>query len=342
MHLYLHLLGYGYTRREWYQDCPEVLELFHQSEYKIDKYLWKNLEKIENIKDDLYDYLVNKFSGKYIIGKEQIRDKTEGKRIRELIINNGLDIQNSEDYIEFLRNYNKETVFYKKLKLYCDIRDKFPNDSEILNRLDIDILDPSYKNYYNTFGTKELAALRFSKLKIEQKFKETTINVNIQTDLKEEIYKKFKPNTSYTLKNIKENLKKIYADLFLTKKPTAEQLKQFFENVKPVTMFVPNKTYGFNLGSRKYSDELVEKYKDYAVSSKSQNESLKKIIFNEFKVGQRYSLKHIKSVLMQVYLLLNISRAAKACDLGEYFDVKAMTIYDPNKTNGYEILGIKQ
>lgn len=47
LQMYLSLLGYKYSRLdEWFVDCPEVLSLFHESQRKISRVLWRYRDSV--------------------------------------------------------------------------------------------------------------------------------------------------------------------------------------------------------------------------------------------------------------------------------------------------------
>lgn len=47
LQMYLELLGYKYSRLdEWFIDCPEVLSLFHESQRKISRVLWRYRDSV--------------------------------------------------------------------------------------------------------------------------------------------------------------------------------------------------------------------------------------------------------------------------------------------------------
>ena len=75
----------------------------------------------------------------------------------------------------------------------------------------------------------------------------------------------------------------------------------------------------------------------------SEGSDLRNLLLEDFTVGERYPLKEIKTKLSEHYLKLGLMKTAKASDLEDYFNVKKCTIYpkDGKKTNGYEILSLK-
>ena len=74
------------------------------------------------------------------------------------------------------------------------------------------------------------------------------------------------------------------------------------------------------------------------------NIDLKSQFISIFKIGSRYTLKDIKTIVKDTYSNLNISKTPKASDLESYFDVSEVKITDKTtgkRSKGYLILGIK-
>jgi hypothetical protein len=76
----------------------------------------------------------------------------------------------------------------------------------------------------------------------------------------------------------------------------------------------------------------------------SEDLGLKQSLVDNFLIGEKYSLKIIKEGLSKIYSRYGITKTPKATDLEEYFNVKKCTIYpkDGKKTNGYEIISLKE
>lgn len=89
-----------------------------------------------------------------------------------------------------------------------------------------------------------------------------------------------------------------------------------------------------------FRDNLLSK----ALLDSLRGGDIKSSVLATFIVGNRYGLKYIKEKLIEIYTGLGISKKPKATDLNEWFEVKAVAIFDEarNKTNGYEILKIKE
>ena len=78
-----------------------------------------------------------------------------------------------------------------------------------------------------------------------------------------------------------------------------------------------------------------------AIMNETRQDILLTSIYNQFEVGKKYLMKDIKEILSCTYEKLEISRAPKATDIEEWFEVKRTQITDPltkRRDHGYEIL----
>ena len=63
----------------------------------------------------------------------------------------------------------------------------------------------------------------------------------------------------------------------------------------------------------------------------SKDSELSTVIYKRFKVGEKYTLKEIKSILQNIYRDLGIINKPKATDLNKYFKLKRTSMYTPDK-----------
>lgn len=72
-------------------------------------------------------------------------------------------------------------------------------------------------------------------------------------------------------------------------------------------------------------------------------DELSKEIINEFNLKDRLNRKEIKEKLKEIYKKLSLSKAAKATDLEEWFEIRPINyMKDGKKENGFEILALKK
>ena len=80
------------------------------------------------------------------------------------------------------------------------------------------------------------------------------------------------------------------------------------------------------------------------VSILSSGSEIKKLFIDRIFVGKRYSLKELKDIIKSIYIDLNLTKAPKASDVLEIFEVKPIVIIDKEtkkRIAGYEILSLK-
>ena len=92
-----------------------------------------------------------------------------------------------------------------------------------------------------------------------------------------------------------------------------------------------------------HKNKVKEEYERLKSNQASESE-LKDAIEKTFRVGERYTLRYIKSELDRIYKEVNYKQAAKASNLSEYFNIRRCNITNPEtkkKEEGFEILSIK-
>ena len=126
---------------------------------------------------------------------------------------------------DFLDNkFYKTGIFEIKMKLYCEFMDKYKGNKEVSDMLYFKIKDPKYRKYYNFYGTSGCRSYSYK----EDKLKLGMIDTSKESELSSVIYKKFKVNNRYTLKEIKSILQDIHRDLGITSKAKATDLEKYF------------------------------------------------------------------------------------------------------------------
>jgi hypothetical protein len=259
IHYYLYYLGYRYQKNnkldEWFIGDPEVLSIFHISRESLERKLWKYRDKIFNIdkiKSDKsldlqlfkYLYVKNKdnFVGeRYIVTENKEIIKLNPKGIDIVFYNSLLKyfpeeiikLPNISEYQsdlekevqDFLDNKFYSTgIFREKMKMYCEFMDKHNGNKEVSDIIYFKIKNSDFRKYYNFYGTSGCSAKKYQKENLELGM----IDISKSDELSSVIYKKFKVNSRYTLKEIKSTLQDIYRDLGITSKPKATDLDKYF------------------------------------------------------------------------------------------------------------------
>ena len=130
-----------------------------------------------------------------------------------------------EEYVElFLEEFNSYTTFNSRLELYCKFRDSFSGNDYIARRLEFEIRDPRFKDYYEYLGTITCKAHEFR----DNELRELMVVDTKAEALKEKIENSFTTGDRVSLKNIKSTLNQIYNELSLKKKAKASDLSEWF------------------------------------------------------------------------------------------------------------------
>lgn len=250
--IYLIYLGYqqkiGGRLNEWFDDRPEIQQIFHIGRDRLERILWKHREKVFNITKtphlNIYEYLRKKNLDSYSGVNYRLDENSNIIPIKynkldlyyqTNIINKNLNIESEPTGIDDLDNFIKEFYstgnFSKKMRAYCGFIDKYKEDTYIMRIIDIKIPDPKFKNYYNLLGTKGCRANSFQ----ESIIKSILIDDANKDMLSIEIYNTFKPGTRMLKKDIKQILGDIYNRLNISTSPKAIDLGKWFK-IKTVKM----------------------------------------------------------------------------------------------------------
>ena len=147
-----------------------------------------------------------------------------------------------EEYVElFLEEFNSYTTFDGRLELYCKFRDSFSGNDYIAKRLEFEIRDPRFKNYYTYLGTDVCRAHHYR----DGELKELMVAGTKDSALKERVQMLFTAGSRLVPKDIKTTLDQIYSDLSIKRKAKATDIFEWFE-VKTVKVSVPGENKRIN------------------------------------------------------------------------------------------------
>ena len=244
--IYLTYLGYqqkiGGRLNEWFDDRPEIQQIFHISRNKLERILWRSREKVFNLTRtthlNIYEYLREKnldsFSGiSYKLDENSniipIKYNKLDLYYQTSIINKNLDVETEPTGIDDLDNFIKEFYstgnFSNRMKAYCEFVDQYGKDNYIMGIVDIRIPDPKFKSYYNLFGTSGCRARSYRDDRIN-----TIIDSRIKiNNLSTKVSEMFKIGKRYSRKDIKLLLSQIYSSLEIKKIAKANDLEKWFE-----------------------------------------------------------------------------------------------------------------
>lgn len=254
--MYLKFLGYQYQKdgrlNEWFINDPRVYQIFHISQDKLEKKLWKSREKIFNIskRPDLlaYEYLKDKNINRYkgiefnVLGRGKVipvkHNKLDVEYQGYMIStrkNFNVNLVDNNIIRDFLLNFYNTNIFAEKMKLFCEFMDEHGEDPYVKNTLLHKIPDPKFLNYYNFLGTAGCRAISYKENLILNKIRDS-LN---QDTVFLEVIKVFKVGDRLTKKDIKTSLAKIYARSNIKATAKAIDLRRWFE-IKRI-MITPEK-----------------------------------------------------------------------------------------------------
>ena len=244
--IYLTYLGYqrriGGRLNEWFDDRPEIQQIFHISRDRLENLLWRSREKVFNLTRtthlNIYEYLKEKNLDSYSGVNYKLDENSNIIPIKynkldlyyqTSIINKNLDVETEPTGIDDLDNFIKEFYstgnFSNRMKAYCEFVDQYGKDNYIMGIVDIRIPDPKFKSYYNLFGTSGCRARSYRDDRIN-----TIIDSRIKiNNLSTKVSEMFKIGKRYSRKDIKLLLSQIYNSLEIKKIAKANDLEKWFE-----------------------------------------------------------------------------------------------------------------
>lgn len=272
LHLYLHFLGYGIHKDEWYKDCEEVIEIFNSSSLDIENAVWESREGIFTYYDFIKGCKKSKvYSDLYNKHKEELFVSVFTQRG---IVNNfiGKDIDLKYISLNEFRELSNiiEEIRPKPVKtsgedLLCTIVDlkTFPEQMKFIYELDEDcseLLDEVfkhlpfyYRNFYRSISPEEAKRLSYRKGVLGKRYERNIVNQDVDLEsLKELVYETFNVGSKYTKSEAKSLLGNMYDLVRYSRTPKANDLEEYFE-IKPC--LIQNK----ETGKRDNGFEIIKK-----------------------------------------------------------------------------------
>ena len=161
------------------------------------------------------------------VSQKDYQDKISVTKSLESISSNISEYQSEleKEVQDFLDNkFYSIGIFREKMKMYCEFMDKYQGNKEVSDMIYFKIKDPKYRKYYNFYGTKGCRAVSYKEKNLELGM----IDISKNDELSSVVYKKFRANSKYTLKEIKSVLQDVYRDLGITSKAKATDLDKYF------------------------------------------------------------------------------------------------------------------
>lgn len=119
-----------------------------------------------------------------------------------------------DDYSDFYELFNSVSKFNEKLKIYCDYVDLHPG-------CELKVGDPSYKKFYEYYGSSGCASHRYLRSSLEQE-------MQLQDEFIKMLHSKFRLGERLSRDVIKRRLQSIYDKLGIGKKAKATDLKKYY------------------------------------------------------------------------------------------------------------------
>lgn len=277
IHRYLRSLGLQYERigrslEEWFENKPEVLTVFHLSREAIEKFVWRNRDKIFDMKspspfdyslfEALYKKNINKFERsqyKVVGGKVY---KTKAKEvdidfwdlfIKNEIENHSIDVGDpiANDFLK--KEFYSTGIFVKKMEAFCRFMDSNKENKGVID-LVLGMVDPKFNNYYSLFGTSGCRSICYRENILAERLKE----YSLEESLKIKVTETFEVGKRYTKKNAKAILKDIFTSFgLLTRIPKAIELEKWFEIKEVLIISDQSKDHGFEILGIKPLQNLI-------------------------------------------------------------------------------------
>lgn len=255
--VYLKSLGYQYQRNgklnEWFIDIPEIYQIFHIHQRKLEEIIWKKRDNILNLNraGDLaiYKYLMPGRAlrnTEYILASDRVIKLKYSKidiLYSKLTTDKTVVSCRHEIINEFMNKFTEDENFPRRLKLYCEFRDEYRDREEIIGILNKSIRDNRFNTYYTLFGTQGCKAKRFR----DDSLKLVVIDTTHFDELDKEVYNNFQTGERLSRKEIKGMLKNIYLKLSLSRTAKASDLGEWFD-LRPINyMKNGEKVNGFEI-----------------------------------------------------------------------------------------------
>ena len=172
------------------------------------------------------------------------------------------------------------------------------------------------------------------KISVTKSLESITSNISeYQSDLEKEV-QDFLDNKFYKTGIFREKMK-MYCEFMDLHKGNKEVSDIIYFKIKDPKYREYYNFYGTKgCSALKYQKENLE----LGIKNKSKELEILNIIYNRFKVGEKYLKKDIKQTLQDIYKDLGITLKAKASDLDKYFNLKSVTItINGKRENGFKL-----
>ena len=276
IHRYLYFLNLQYKHgerlKEWFDNDSEVWRVFHLSRETLERLVWKNRDKIFDMKspspfdyslfEALYKKNINKFERsqyKVVGGKVY---KTKAKEvdidfwnlfIKNEIGNHSIDVGDpiANDFLE--KEFYSTGIFVKKMEAFCRFMDSNKENEDVID-LVLGMVDSKFNNYYSLFGTSGCRSVCYRENILEDRLRERILEENIRR----KVIEVFEVGKRYSRKDAKGMLKDILDFFGLSRTPKATELEKWLD-IKPAFIMLDDgkKDHGFEILGIKPLQNLI-------------------------------------------------------------------------------------
>ena len=276
IHRYLYFLNLQYKHgerlKEWFDNDSEVWRVFHLSRETLERLVWKNRDKIFDMKspspfdyslfEALYKKNINKFERsqyKVVGGKVY---KTKAKEvdidfwnlfIKNEIGNHSIDVGDpiANDFLE--KEFYSTGIFVEKMEAFCRFMDSNKENKDVID-LVLGMVDSKFNNYYSLFGTSGCRSVCYRENILEDRLRERILEENIRR----KVIEVFEVGKRYSRKDAKGMLKNILDFFGLSRTPKATELEKWLD-IKPAFIMLDDgkKDHGFEILGIKPLQNLI-------------------------------------------------------------------------------------
>ena len=163
------------------------------------------------------------------------------------------------------------------------------------------------------------------KISVTKSLESLTSNISeYQSDLEKEV-QNFLDYKFYKTGLFHEKMK-MYCEFMDKHKGNKEVSDMIYFKIKNSDF---RKYYNFYGTSGCKAKEYIKKNLEQGMMNVSKSDELSFVVYKRFQIGERYTLKEIKSVLQDIYRDLGITSKPKATDLDKYFNLIRVKFSDP-------------
>jgi hypothetical protein len=233
---------------------------------------------------------------------------------------------NFKEYIlieRIKKKIDKTKLFSRKLKLYCEFKERFS---------EIEFIVDDLQKYIDILGINKCKELRYREDFLYKEICDSGIFEEFKRD-ENKIINDFLSECFFKTNKFRERMKMYceFSDYYRDNNYILEALRNRVDQ----KYYKYYKYYGTSgCSARKFQETyLLSGWEDSSKESLIEEE-----IYQQFSVNDRIAKSEIKTRLYKIYEKLSLNKKAKASDLGEYFKLsKTNVLVDGVPKNGFKL-----